>query len=201
MNISKFIATQPKLTLAILVGLALIMTARPGHTQGNSQAQADQNSDVVMYLGKVEVRGQQRVFKTLQAIKVALREPFSTDPKLANVMVCRLQDEAGSHIMQLLICGTNRNLSADRGKLQTAMMFVAAQNTSSNQDDSMGACRVSCTNEASEILQETVSSQPGQYLHASVNASEFQSLLHRIPLPPAAQHVSTSAPPAVTHRP
>ena len=200
MNISKFIATQPKLLLTILFGLALTMTALPGHTQDNAQTQADQNNNVVMYLGKVEVHGQQKIFKTLQAIKVALREPYSTDPKLANVMVCRLQDEAGSHIMQLLICGTNRNLSRNRGKLQTAMMFVAAQNTSSNQDNSMGACRVSCTSEASEILQETVSSQPGQYLHASVNGSELQSLLHRIPLP-AAQQVSTSAPPAVTHRP
>jgi hypothetical protein len=200
MNISKFIATQPKLLLTILFGLALTMTARPGRTQENSQAQADQNSNVVMYLGKVEVRGQQKIFKTLQAIKVALREPFSSDPKLANVMVCRLQDEAGSHVKQVLICGTNRNLSANREHLQTSMMFVAAQNTGSNSDNNMGACMGNCTSGVTDVLQETVNSQPGQYLNASVNGPELRSLLNRIPVPDA-QSASTSAPSAVTHRP
>lgn len=199
MNISKFIATQPKLLLTILFGLALTMTALPGHTQDNAQTQADQNSNVVMYLGKVEVRGQQKIFKTLQAIKIALQEPYSTDPKLANVMVCRLQDEVGSHIKQLLICGTNRNLSANRENLKTAMI-VTAQNTGSNQDGSMGMCIGNCTSEATQVLQETVNSQPGQYLEASVNGSELRSLLRRIPSP-AAQQAPTSAPPAVTHRP
>ncbi len=200
MDISKFIAIQPKLMLKMLFILALTMTALPGHTQDNAQTQAAQDSNAVMYLGKVEVRGQQKIIKTLQAIKVALREPYSTDPKLANVMVCRLQDEAGSHIKQWLICGTNRNLSANRENLQTAMTSVAAQNTGSNQDNSMGACMGNCTTATTQVLQETVNGQPGQYLHTLVNGSEFRSLLRRIPSP-AAQQAPTSAPPAVTHRP
>ncbi len=79
---------------------------------------ATEDKNMVMYLGNVQVRGQEKITKTLQAIKVALDMPYSNDPKLADMMVCRLEEKAGSHVQQILICGTNHILSKQRAAMQ-----------------------------------------------------------------------------------
>lgn len=50
-----------------------------------------------IYLGRVEVHGQKNINEALQAIKIGLQPPYSTDPKMANAVVCRLVPAAGNH--------------------------------------------------------------------------------------------------------
>ncbi len=197
--------TNPRilLLLSTIFGLALAATTTCSSAQDNTENQAAQYDNIVMYLGKVEVRGQENIIKTLQAIKVGLQQPYSTDPKLANVVVCRLQDAAGSHLKQWLTCGTNRNLAANRGYLQTAML-VTAQDTDAGQDGgdpgSITCATSGCYTEEFSVFNEALESLPGQYLHTLVNEAGLRSLLQKIPYP-AAQQTPSSAPTTTTHHP
>ena len=105
------------LSAMTIFGMLCAMPAM-AHMDGGPAGSEDKN--MVMYLGNVAVHGQYKITKTLQAIKVALAMPYSTDPKLADMMVCRLEDKAGSHVQQVLICGTNRLLAQQRASLQSA---------------------------------------------------------------------------------
>ena len=198
MNTRKRIDSRLLLILtASTLCASLAVIPKLASAQEHAQTQTTQDSNAVMYLGKVEVSGQKNIIKALQAIKVGLREPYSTDPKLADVVVCRLEDEAGSHIKQWLTCGTNRNLAANRDNLHTAMA-VSAQD--SNDPGSMGMCMTDCYTQVFSTFRETLNSQPRQYLHTLVNGPGLRSLLERVPYP-AAQQSLTAAPPASTHRP
>ncbi|MGH8292987.1 MAG: hypothetical protein ACRESA_05885, partial [Gammaproteobacteria bacterium] len=87
------------LTTILLLPLAAI--AAYGPPQESNAAQAAQNNNIVLHLGKIKVKGQKQIIKTLQAIKVALNQPESSDPKLQNVVVCRLTNDIGSHANQI----------------------------------------------------------------------------------------------------
>lgn len=178
MNTIPCINLRMLLFLATTLGLTFMAMAAHGFPPDRVHSQAAKHNDIVMHLGKIEVRGQKHVLKTLQAIKVGLRQPYSTSPRLANVVVCRLQDKAGSHIMQWLICGTNRILSANRDAMHT-MMISAGSDTDAN--NSMGVSTVSPT------FTETLNSQRGHYLKTLVNGPGLRSLLEKIPYPPAAR--------------
>ncbi|MDE2234230.1 MAG: hypothetical protein KGK44_01625 [Gammaproteobacteria bacterium] len=181
----------------LLLSLSFASNLANAAAQDNSSGQTANYSDVVvMHLGGITVRGQKDIIETLQAIKVALRQPISSDPKLANVMVCRLRNKAGSHLKQLLVCGTNQNLARNRDDLQTAM--TEAESAS---DGGTATCESSgCYDEVFNILNQDLVNRPGQTLHAEVNGPGLRNLLNKIPYPAAAK-AKTGAPAAGTRQP
>jgi len=150
-----------------------------------------------MYLGTIQVHGEKNIVKTLQAIKIGLQLPYSNDPKLANVVVCRIEDQAGSHIKKWLICGTNRTLAQQRAALHTAMVTTVPAASQSGSTCTSTACY----EQVIAVLNETLNSLPGNYLHTSVNGPALHALLEKIPYPqgytPAP--TSTTAPAAPSH--
>jgi len=189
MKTASHVNTRTSLFLTAMLGIALVMLAPHSSAQGNAPDPSAQGGGVIMYLGKVEVRGQKKIIKTLQAIKVGLRQPYSTDPRLANVVVCRLQDEAGSHLKQWLTCGTNRNLTANREYLQTAMISTAQYSDANQGGDGGGAtCTTSgCYINEFAVFNTALDNLPGHYLHTLVNGPGLRSLLQKIPYPAAQQ--------------
>lgn len=202
MKTASHVNMRTSLFLTAMLGIALVMLAPRSSAQGNAPDPSAQGGDVVMYLGKVEVRGQKGIIETLQAIKVGLHQPYSTDPRLANVVVCRLQDEAGSHLKQWLTCGTNRNLTANREYLQTAMISTAQYSDANQGDDGGGATCMTrgCYTNEFTVFNTALNNLPGHYLHTLVNEAALRSLLQKIPYP-APQQTPTSAPSAATHQP
>jgi hypothetical protein len=154
----------------------------------------DQDS-TVLHLGEVEVHGELNVTHTLQAIKVALTMPYSNDPKMANVMVCRLEDSPESHVKKVLTCGTNRTLALRRGALQSNFAAAAAQNSAPGTGSCMGT---GCYTAVFTQLQETINSQPGNYLHQTVNGPALRSALSKVPMPTPDQPAAQKAPDAAT---
>jgi hypothetical protein len=202
MNSTKLSNARLLPAVAIMLSLACAAMAA-GSAQDNAQAQHVQNDHMVMYLGKVEVRGEKNIIKTLQAIKVGLRQPYSTDPKLANVVVCRLQDEPGSHLKQWLICGSNRILAANRNALHTAMTAAFTSTDAGEEPGDPGSLTCmseECYTQVFSTLSETLNSQPGQYLDTLVNGPSLHNLLQKIP-DPVAQQTAAFAPTAVAHHP
>lgn len=199
-NRTKFLAF---LTLAVLVCAPCLATAAAkGVSPSNGQQPTARDKYVHIYLGKVEVIGEKKVIETLQAIKVGLRQPYSTDPKLANVVVCRLVDEAGSHINQWLICGTNRILSQNRDTLHT-VMTAATSDTDQPSDPGDPGYPLTCLSDACysavfSVLDEALSSQPGHYLHTRVSGPGLRTLLQEVPYPAPPQ--ATNAAPTATTR-
>ena len=162
--------------------LALPIAASAAGTHA-STAKA-QNDNLAIHLGKVTLHGEQKIIATLQAIKVALNQPESSDPKLANTVVCRLSNQIGSHDQQVLTCATNALLSARRDATQTAMRQALSNATGPGSADS-----------ARYELNQVLTSQPGNILHAPVNSPAFRALLGKIPLSATAgqaPHATTS---------
>lgn len=160
---------------AILLACTLLLplaTLAGGETAQSPASPSGQDGAPVMHLGKVEVKGEKQIIQTLQLIKVALRTPESSDPKLANVVICRLHNEIGSHERQMLTCGTNASLAARRDATQTAMRQALSNPTGPSTEDS-----------ARYELNEVLANQPGNILQAPVNGPAFRALLEKIPLP------------------
>jgi len=190
---------------ALLFLLASALAGADDLQQGKLNTTSNQDPYLVIYLGKVAVGGKKEVYETLQSIKVALEQPISNDPKLADVMVCRLNDDIGSHAKQLLVCATNRTLNQNRQLLQTTMdSTLANADPPSGGDNSRGSSTAcisdSCYENFMTILDESINNQPHHYLKQQVNGASLRSLLNTIPYPkqdaPAASTVV--APPATT---
>ena len=159
------------------------------------------DDSTVMHIGEIEVHGQQEITRTLQAIKVALTRPYSNDPKLANVMVCRLEDAPGSHVQQQLVCGTNRILSLRRSSLQSNYTAATAQNTV-NGPKGTGCYNDSCYTAVFEQLNETIATLPGHYLDQTVNGPALRKALKDTPMPAADAPTATpNAAPAAASSP
>lgn len=172
--------------------ICLIVVANIPTAHAADASSTGTNNNTYIQLGKVKVTGQKQIVATLQAIKVGLEMPYSTNPKLANVVVCRLVDEAGSHIKQWLICGTNRVLGENREALHTAMdVSVTAGSSTGSANCTSGACY----ERVFAVLNETLNSLPAGYLHTLVNGSALHALLKKIPYPSPAPS-ATSAPTA-----
>lgn len=197
MKIRNCIKALACIILIITLGLPLAFAANSDPAPSDTTPQSAQDDNAVIYLGNIQVRGEKNIVKTLQAIKIGLQMPYSTDPKLANVVVCRIEDQAGSHVRQWLICGTNRMLAKQREALHTAM--VASVPAGSQ----LGSNCVSegCYENVFSVLNETMNSLPGNTLHTSVNGPALHKLLEMVPYPqgyiPAPS--STTAPAAPTH--
>lgn len=158
---------------------------------------ASTDEAAVLHLGVVEVQGHENITRTLQAIKVALTRPYSNDPKLANVMVCRLEDEAGSHIRQELVCGTNRTLSLRRASLQSNMAAATAENTRGGPGG-VGCYDSVCYSAVFDQLNETIQGLPGRYLDQTVNGPALHKALQGVPMPTPDQPAPQKAPDAAT---
>lgn len=179
------------------LGIAILGLACASPAPAQLRMDGPQDQGPVMHLGEVEVHGQENITRTLQAIKVALTMPYSNDPKLADVMVCRLEDAADSHVKKELTCGTNRTLAQQRGALQSNITTAAAQNTTSGPKGT-GCFDSSCYEQVFAQLSETLATLPGHYLKTSVNGSALRTALQSVPMPTPAQ-APVAAPAAATY--
>ncbi len=169
MKASHSINALSLILFAAMLSLPLTALALAGPAQDTASPQATQNDQAVLQLGKVEVKGQRQIIKTLQAIKVALRTPDSSDPKLQNAVICRITNDIGSHANQILTCATNRTLAKRRMLTQIAMMIpVPAGSRAQARFD---------------ILNEFLQDMPSNILHIRVNGPAVRALLRKIPDP------------------
>lgn len=164
---------------------------------------SQKGEDQVLHLGPITVTGTPMVLKVLQMIKIGLDEPLSTDPRMANVVVCRMHDETGSHFHQTLICATNKAWSGVRESTQTGMLNARANatNTAGGDNSAPGttACASSaCYGQAFMALNEALSALPGGYLHTSVDGSALHKALKDIPYPTLPGKPVTPAPGATS---
>jgi hypothetical protein len=167
------------------------------------------NQSAVLHLGKIDVHGQRTIVKELQAIKVALQQHFSDDPKQADTVVCTLESQADSHIMQRLSCATNRGWAQQRDGIQTNMAYAQqAKNVRAGlpnprllSKDATACSTSACYEEAISPMDETLAFLPAHYLQVTVDGAALHTLLQKIPYPAARKH-STYAPAAQTrHQP
>ena len=155
-------------------------------------------SEPVLHLGKIEVSGQKQVMEALQAIKLALKRPESSDPSQQNAIVCRIEKDIGSHQQDLLTCATNRTLSLRRQATQSGMITACegVAGTTCYPDQGFGS-----RSPLSAALQST----EGHVLHTTVNAASLRSLLAKIPDPApedtTAPAVGSAAAPAASTSP
>lgn len=171
-----------------LIATAGILPARAADTDSPDNHALAQS----IYLGRVEVHGQKNIIEALQAIKIGLQLPYSSDPKMANVVVCRLVPVAGSHITDHLICGTNRILAKRRDALEIVMSIAIAQN--SGPFGCTGACYVKVFNAMNQVLL----GQPSYILDQRVNGAAVHAMLEKIPYPAWWTASATTAPAAST---
>lgn len=186
------------LYISAIIGLGALC-ALPAMARMDSGPTPTGDKNMVMYLGNVQVRGQEKITQTLQAIKVALTLPYSNDPKLADVMVCRLEEKAGSHVQQILICGTNRILSKQRSVIQSTMTMASFQNSAPGAASCTGG---SCYQAVFDALEEVTMNMPGHYLKTTVDGPALKGLLQQVATPSAATTGDMGkAPDATTNAP
>src|SRR5579872_6777916 len=189
--------TSQVLVLAASVAMASATTLAWGH---RADPASTDNPPQTINLGDIEVRGQANVVKMLQAIKQALKTPYSDSPEHADDLVCRIDRKLGD-ARKYLDCATNRDYSRRRDATQTGMM--AAQSQSSG-DQSTNGPQAEANREVA--LHNMVATQPDHRLYVPVGTN-FENLLRRISLPsattafaPAASTVA-AAPQAATSVP
>jgi len=188
--------TQNKLmrTLMLLLAGSFWFLITPASAQN---IVTGEGTHQVLQLGSIQVTGEPMVLKTLQIIKQGLQEPYSNDPKLANVVVCRMNPEAGSHIRSTLICATNRVLSEGRDAIH--LTGANAYASESDATCSGTACATMQDQQIFAVLNETLNSLPGHYLHTSVSSPALHALLQNLPLYVPKTPDKTPAPAAGTH--
>lgn len=148
------------------------------------------DNNVSIQLGKVKVTGKMKIIRALQIIKVALKTPESSDPKLANVVVCRLHYAVGSHATQVLRCGTNRDLAKRRDASQRITTSWIAN------------CGFNCGTQAYfNAWNEVLTAQPGNVLTMEVNGPAFRNLLEKVPALMTEPQTPTPPPASATTHP
>lgn len=198
-----------RLTTPLLSALALLpaLAWADDPLMGAKLSQAAPDDQTVIYLGKVAVAGEREIYEAMQDIKLALDQPLSTDPKLADVVVCRITDDIGSHAKQLLICGTNRVLNQKKEILQTVMSTSLADTDAPSGGDHVQGSSTACATEGCyqdtfSILNQSLNVTRRHYMKQQVNGASLHALLARIPYPAAPQAAPAAstlpAPAAVT---
>lgn len=154
----------------------------------------DQSPATSMYLGKIAVTGQQDIMRTLQAIKVALKRPFSTSSADADLIVCRIDKDLGE-AKEYLECATNREYSQRRAATQLQRLVTDPQAQTDPRAGDSGAVNKGMVEAGIQnALNNVVALQPGGRLHVPVNGAKLQEILEQIPTPVTA----TAAPAAST---
>lgn len=184
--------------LCLAASLPLLLPAHAGGASQGAAAAAQSDKNMVIYLGNVKVTGEKKIVEALQAIKIGLQLPYSSDPRMANVVVCRLVPVAGSHIKKWLICGTNRKLAAQRDAMHLAMSMAISENV-----NSLTQCISNrCYNAVFSAIKSVLGGQRGEILHQQVNGTAVENLLRNIPYPAwwsTSASTPTTAPAATTH--
>jgi hypothetical protein len=198
--------SNPGISLLAVLALALPGLACADDLM-NDKVQHGTDNQGTIYIGSVAVTGKGNILETLQDIKLALEQPFSNDPKLADVVVCRITDDIGTHAKQLLICGTNKILAQDREILQSAMTTALGDvDSPSGGDNPKGASTAcasgSCYEDSLSILNQSLNNQRRKYIKQQVNGASLRALLATLPYPKQMQvvpaSVTTPAPAVVT---
>lgn len=126
-------------------------------------ADAPAAGEPTLQLGTVEVQGNQQIVATLQAIKLALKAPFSNDPAHANDPVCRIEKSLGE-AREYLNCATNRDYIVRRDATQLAV-----------ENGTLGVPG------GADLLRSFLARQPDHRIHMPVKGAGLQALLARIP--------------------
>lgn len=135
-----------------------------------------------LQLGTVSVTGERKIMETLQAIKVALHAPFSSDAAHANYVVCRINKSLGE-AREYLDCATNRDFTQRREATQTTIMI--------------GTYGVPG---GGNPLDYFVAAQPNHQLHMPVQGAALRALLARVPDAPTDEGARLQASPAAATR-
>lgn len=153
----------------------------------------DQSPATNMYLGKIAVNGQEDIVRTLQAIKIALKRPFSTRPADADLIVCRINKVLGED-KEYLECATNREYTRRRAATQLQRMVTDPQAQVDTHPGDTGAPSPQMVEAGREIAFENIIAlQPDHRLNVPVNASQLQELLAQIPMPVTATSVPAAS--------
>jgi hypothetical protein len=159
----------------------------------------DQSPATSMYLGKIPVYGQENIMRTLQALKIALQRPFSTNAADADQVVCRINKAMGED-QYYLECATNREYSQQRAATQLQRLVTDPQSQTDPRPGDKGALSPAMVEAGREnALENIIALQPGSRLHIPVNAAKLLELLENVPTPTAAPAMSTA--PANSHSP
>lgn len=188
----------------LLAGPALARADDPLLTD---KVNGSSSQPATIYLGTVAVGGEKEIYEAMQDIKLALDQPISTDPKLADVVVCRITDDIGTHAKQLLICATNQVLNQNKEILET-VMSTALGNTNppaggdGHGGSSTGCNSASCFEDSLSILNQSLNNIRRHYVKQQVNGASLHALLAQIPYPKQVQAVPAAttvpAPAAIT---
>ncbi|MDE2234917.1 MAG: hypothetical protein KGL13_02740 [Gammaproteobacteria bacterium] len=147
--------------------------------QSDTASQASANDQPVIKLGKIRAKGEKQIIKLLQTIKVALQQPYSSEPKLANVVVCRITNDIGNHAVKPLSCATNRTHAIRQNLYQIGMLTPIP----ASKDD--GEVRAG-------VLSDYLMMLPSNKLQAPVNGPALRALLKKIPDPSPSKNQAAS---------
>lgn len=193
--------------LSLLSMLMLLPSLASADDLMNGKVHDQSGDQAVIYLGDVVVGGQREVFEAMQDLKLALDQPLSTDPRLADVVVCRITEDIGTHAKQLLICGTNKVLNQNRDLLQSVMStslgdIDAPLGKDGHGGSPTGCVSTRCYQDSLSILNQSLNNTRHHYMKQSVNAGSLHALLAKIPYPtqlqPAPAAATVAAPATVT---
>lgn len=190
---------------ALLAGLALLLgsTAASGHY---ADPQVNTGEDTVLYLGHIAVEGQRGILITLQAIKVAMKRPYSDQPEDADKIVCRINRQLGE-AREYLDCATNRTYTNRREATQVQIISTDSQHQAdpyaTSKADSEGKINPVAVREikaanTTQALNDLMQYEPDSRLHVPVNGPGLRKLLETLPVPPEATSPAPTAATATT---
>lgn len=165
------IALISAFSIALCLATPALADDTPAAPAAQTQAQQQDDWNKVMDLGKVDVHASkdeqaQRIVAGLKVIKHALKANFTNDPADANVVVCRMNYDTGSHLMAHLMCATNRTFMVYRDQLHTGVLAA----TYGQPDNAT----------TQELEHMTGSVGKDRYFSTKINAAELQKLLVQV---------------------